>query len=283
LNYRHAFHAGSFADVLKHVVLVRTILHLLKKETPFRVIETHAGAGRYDLSGDKAARTGEWRGGIGRLFERPLTGEAAELIEPYLSLVRAANSGDALKIYPGSPLIARTLLRPQDRMIFCELHPEERAALVKNTGRDRRAKIVAIDGWAALKAYVPPKERRGLVLIDPPFEAADEFARLEAGLLEAQSRWATGILLAWYPIKEPRETQAFARRLSRSGIAKILRIEFAVAAQRPGERLTGCGMIAINPPWILEREMSVVFPQLAKSLAQQGSGNYRVDWLAGGR
>jgi 23S rRNA (adenine2030-N6)-methyltransferase len=282
LNYRHAFHAGSFADVLKHVVLVRTILHLLKKDTPFRVIETHAGAGRYDLSGDKAARTGEWRGGIGRLTERPLTGEAAALIEPYLSLVRAANSGEPLKIYPGSPLIARTLLRPQDRMIFCELQPEERAALVKNTGRDRRAKVVAIDGWAALKAYVPPKERRGLVLIDPPFEAADEFARLEAGLKEAQSRWATGILLAWYPIKEPRETQAFARRLSRSGIAKILRIELAVAAHRPDERLAGCGMIAINPPWTLEREMSVVLPQLAKVLARQDSGNYRVGLLAGG-
>jgi len=283
LNYRHAFHAGSFADVLKHVVLVRTILHLLKKDAPFRVIETHAGAGRYDLSGDKAARTGEWRGGIGRLAERPLTGEAAALIEPYLALVRAANSGDAPKIYPGSPLIARALLRPQDRMIFCELQPEERAALIKNAGHDRRAKIVAIDGWAALKAYVPPKERRGLVLIDPPFEAADEFARLEAGLKEAHSRWATGILLAWYPIKEPREAQAFARRLSRSGIAKILRIELAVAAHRPGERLAGCGMIAVNPPWILERETGVVFPQLAKSLAQQGSGNYRIDWLAGGR
>ena len=121
------------------------------------------------------------------------------------------------------------------------------------------------------------------MLIDPPFEAADEFARLEAGLLEAQSRWATGIFLAWYPIKEPRETQAFARRLSRSGIAKILRIELAVAAHRPGERLVGCGMIAVNPPWMLEREMSVVFPQLAEALARQGSGNYRIDWLAGGR
>ncbi len=283
MNYRHAFHAGSFADVLKHVVLVRTILHLLKKDAPFRVIETHAGAGRYDLSGDKAARTGEWRGGIGRLVERPLTGEAAALIEPYLSLVRAANSGEALKIYPGSPLIARTLLRPQDRMIFCELHPEERAALIKSVGRDRRAKVVAIDGWAALKAYVPPKERRGLVLIDPPFEDENEFARLEAGLKEAHSRWATGIFLAWYPIKDPRATQAFAHRLSRSGIAKILRIELAVAAHRPDERLVGCGMIAVNPPWILEHEMSVVFPQLAKVLAHQGSGNYRIDWLAGGR
>ena len=283
MNYRHAFHAGSFADVLKHVVLVRTILHLLKKETPFRVIETHAGAGRYDLSGDKAARTNEWRSGIGRLVERPLEGEAAALIEPYLSLVRAANSGGALTSYPGSPLIARALLRPQDRMIFCELHPEERAALIGVTSRDRRAKVVAIDGWAGLKAYVPPKERRGLVLIDPPFEAADEFARLEAGLQEAHSRWATGILLAWYPIKEPRETQAFARRLARSGIAKILRIELAVAAHRPGERLAGCGMIAINPPWILECEMSVVIPQLAKALARQGSGNYRIDFLTSGR
>ena len=281
MNYRHAFHAGSFADVLKHVVLVRTILHLLQKDAPFRVIETHAGAGRYDLSGAKAARTGEWRRGIGRLAERPLTGEAAALIEPYLSLVRAANSGDALKIYPGSPLIARALLRPQDRMIFCELHPEERAALIKTVGRDRRAKVVAIDGWAGLKAYIPPKERRGLVLIDPPFEAADEFARLEAGLKEAHSRWATGIILAWYPIKEPREVQAFSRRLSRSGIAKILRIELAVAAHRPGERLAGCGMVAVNPPWVLEREMSVVFPQLAKALARQGAGTYRIDWLAG--
>ena len=283
MNYRHAFHAGSFADVLKHVVLVRTILHLLKKDTPFRVIETHAGAGRYDLTGDKAARTGEWRGGIGRLAEHPLEGEAAALIEPYVSLVRAANSGDAPKIYPGSPLIARTLLRQQDRMIFCELHPEERAALVKNTGRDRRAKVVAIDGWAGLKAYVPPKERRGLVLIDPPFEDENEFERLEAGLKEAHGRWSTGILLAWYPIKEPRETQAFARRLSRSGIAKILRIELAVAAHRPGERLAGCGMLAINPPWTLEREMSVVLPQLVKVLARQDSGNYRIDLLAGGR
>ena len=281
MNYRHAFHAGGFADVLKHAVLVRVLLHLLQKETPLRVIETHAGAGRYDLSGARAARTGEWREGIGRLFERPLEGEAARLIEPYLTLVRAANPTGKLTTYPGSPLIARALLRPQDRMLFCELQPEERTALASNLGRDRRAKIVAIDGWLGLKAYVPPKERRGLVLVDPPFEAADEFARLEAGLAEAHARWVTGTYLAWYPIKDRREADAFARRMARGGIGKILRIELSIDAIRLDGRLAACGLLALNPPWTLEKEMGVLFPQLGKVLARQGAANHRLDWLSG--
>jgi 23S rRNA (adenine2030-N6)-methyltransferase len=282
LNYRHAFHAGGFADVLKHVVLVRVLLHLLKKDTPIRVIETHAGAGRYDLAGTKAARTAEWRDGIGRLFEQPLAGDAAKLIEPYLALVRAANPDGKLSLYPGSPLIARALLRPQDRMIFCELHPEERAALGTHLGRDRRAKIIELDGWLALKAYVPPKERRGLVLVDPSFEVEDEFMRLENGLAEAHARWATGSYLAWYPVKDRREADAFARRLARR-IEKILRIELAVDTVRPDGRLAACGLLAINPPWTLEKEMGVLFPQLGKTLARQGAGNYRLEWLPASR
>ena len=165
-------------------------------------------------------------------------------------------------------------------MIFCELHPEERAALMKNPGRDRRAKIVAIDGWAALKAYVPPKERRGLVLIDPPFEAADEFSRLEAGLQEAHSRWATGIFLAWYPIKEPREVERFCRRIARLGVPKILRLELSVTAPRPAAPLAGCGLIAVNPPWTLEGEMRILLPALVARLSRV-DGGFRIDHLAG--
>jgi len=276
LNYRHAFHAGGFADVVKHIVLTRVLLHLREKAAAFRVIETHAGAGRYRLAGEQAERTGEWRDGIGRLLERPLTGEAATLIEPYLAVVRGAP-----KSYPGSPLIAQALLRPQDRMVFCELHPEERAGLIASLGRDRRAKVVAIDGWLALKAYVPPKERRGLVLVDPPFEEEGEFARIEAGLAEAHRRWAGGIYLVWYPVKDRRETDAFARKLGRAAQGKLLRIEIAVDDIRPDGRLAGCGMLVLNPPWTLEKEMGVVFPQLAKVLARKGSANYRIGGISG--
>jgi 23S rRNA (adenine2030-N6)-methyltransferase len=283
LNYRHAFHAGGFADVIKHAVLVRVLLHLAKKDAPFRVIETHAGAGRYDLSGAQAARTGEWREGIGRLMERPLTGAAGELIAAYVAVVRGLNASGRLAVYPGSPLITQALLRPQDRMTFCELHPAERAALAANLGRDGRAKVVEVDGWRALKAFLPPKERRGLVLIDPPFESDREFANIESGLGEAHNRWATGSYLIWYPIKDAHETEAFARRLARMRMAKVLRLEASVDARRAGGRLAGCGLIAVNPSWPLEKEAGVLFAQLVKVLARKGSGNYRIDWLSKGR
>jgi 23S rRNA (adenine2030-N6)-methyltransferase len=280
LNYRHSFHAGNFADVLKHVVLVRILLHLCAKETAFRVIDTHAGAGRYDLRSDPALRSGEWRDGIGRLLADSPGGEAGALLEPYLALIHVERPDD-LGSYPGSPAIALALARPQDRMIFCELQPEERRALALIAGRDRRAKVIEIDGWTALKAYVPPPERRGLVLIDPPFEAAGEFQRIEHGLVEAHCRWATGIYLVWYPIKDRRETDAFARRISRIGIPRILRIEFAVRALQPGEiRLLACALLVVNPPWTLEAELARLLPALAQSLGREGTGIFRVDWLA---
>ncbi len=191
MNYHHAFHAGNFADVLKHAVLVRVLIHLLGKETPFSVIETHAGAAIYDLTSNAAIRTQEWREGIGRLMAHPPTGEVGKLLEPYLAVIRSENLQKELRRYPGSPEIARALCRKQDRMIFCELHPEDRATLAHNLGRDRRARAIEIDGWMALKAYLPPKERRGLVLIDPAFEEPDEFDRLASGLEEAHRRWKT--------------------------------------------------------------------------------------------
>lgn len=280
MNYRHGFHAGNFADVLKHTVLTRVLLHLREKESPFRVVDTHAGAGRYDLSGEEATRTGEWRDGIGRLLTNPPAGEAGLLLQPYLDAVRATNSGGNLNVYPGSPALALALTRPQDRLIFCELHPAERTALSAAIADDRRAKVFETDGWTALKAYLPPPERRGVVLIDPTFEQEGEFHRFELGLKEAHRRWATGIYLFWYPIKDSREIEAFARRLAKIGIGKILRFELSVAPVRVDQGLSACGMIAVNPPWPIESQMQVLLPVLTSTLSRGTPSEYRLDWLA---
>jgi 23S rRNA (adenine2030-N6)-methyltransferase len=280
MNYRHAFHAGNFADVLKHAVLCRVLAHLVAKEAPFRAIETHAGAGAYDLAGEAASRTQEWRQGIGRLIEQPLTGEAGQLLEPYLALVRATSQPETVNFYPGSPLIARAFCRERDRMIFCELHAEEYAALNRSFKSDRRVKTVEIDGWTALKAYLPPKERRGFVLVDPPFEEPGEFERLRDGLAEGHRRWPSGIFLLWYPIKDEREVRLFERRLAKLEIAKILRIEFAIDKPRVEGALNACGMMIVNPPWTLEKELKTILPALAERLGRDGRGRYRLDWIA---
>ena len=184
MNYRHAFHAGSFADVVKHAVLVRILVHLRAKPAAFRVIDTHAGAGLYDLAGPEASRSLEWRAGIQRLLPMPIGGGARALLTPYLDVVSGLNAVGRLTAYPGSPALTRAFLRPQDRLIACETEPNAAAALARNFARDRRVKVVAIDGWTALNAYVPPPERRGLILVDPPFEEAEDFVRLARGLEE---------------------------------------------------------------------------------------------------
>jgi 23S rRNA (adenine2030-N6)-methyltransferase len=281
MNYRHAFHAGSFADVLKHAVLTRALLHLREKEAAFCVIDTHAGAGRYDLAGAEASRTQEWQDGIGKLWNHPPDGEAGELLAPYLALVRAENPNGALRSYPGSPLIARALCRPQDRMVWCELEPAERNKLAASLGHDRRAQVSELDGWTALKSLLPPGERRGLVLVDPPFEEPNEFERLLDGLTEAHRRFATGVYLLWYAIKDPREAENFARRVARLGITKILRIELTVGSRPTDDPLAGCGLIAVNPPWTLEPELKVLLPALARLLGHANGGGYRLDRLAG--
>jgi 23S rRNA (adenine2030-N6)-methyltransferase len=281
MNYRHAFHAGSFADVVKHIVLVRILLHLRAKPAAFRVIDTHAGAGLYDLAGDEAARSGEWREGIGRLVTAVIAEEARALIAPYLGAVAACNVGAGrLAVYPGSPVLVRALLRPQDRLIACELEPNAAAALARNLRRDARSKAVAIDGWTALNAYVPPKERRGVVLIDPPFEDAADFQRLAHGLAAAHRKWPGGIYLLWYPIKEREAPDALARRLRQSGVGKILRAELRVAVPAASTRLAACGLIVVNPPWTLAGELEILLPELAAALAG-AEGAHRVDWLAG--
>jgi 23S rRNA (adenine2030-N6)-methyltransferase len=287
MNYRHAFHAGNFADVIKHAVLARIVLYLKEKPAAFRVIDTHAGAGVYDLSGEEASRTGEWREGIGRLLAAELPADARVLLAPYLDAVATFNAGEPggagaapLKTYPGSPALVRHLLRAQDRLIACEAEPMAARALAENTRGDNRVKAVAIDGYTALNAYIPPKERRGLVLIDPPFEQPDEFERLTDALVAAHRKWPTGIYGIWYPIKNVAVTQGFGRRLTRSGLARLLRAEVTLAPAHAAQRLAGSGLILVNPPWTLENELTVLLPALATILSPSSAGATRLDWLA---
>jgi 23S rRNA (adenine2030-N6)-methyltransferase len=284
MNYRHAFHAGNFADVLKHATLARILVHLADKAAAFRVIDTHAGAGLYDLGSDAADRTGEWRDGIGRLIDAKLPGDIRALLAPYLAAVAAANGGAALRRYPGSPLIALNLMRPQDRLVACELEPGAAAGLVANLRRDARARAVAIDGWVALNAYVPPKERRGVVLIDPPYEDKDEFARLADALAAAQRKWATGVFLLWYPIKDRFGPDRLAAALRRGATAmtsqKVLRAELEWPPAGVPGRLSGAGLIVVNPPWRLAEELEHLLPALRSALGPPAGSRAKVDWLA---
>jgi 23S rRNA (adenine2030-N6)-methyltransferase len=277
MNYRHAFHAGNFADVFKHAILTRILVHLRDKPAPFRVIDLHAGAGLYDLASDASQRTGEWRDGIGRLFAAELRPEAAALLAPYLAVVRACNPGGVLRHYPGSPLIVGELLRANDRLIACEFEPAAAAALAGRLHGIRQAKSVAIDGWVALNAYIPPSERRGLVLLDPSYEEAAEFPRLAAALVSAWRKWRTGIYMAWYPIKSRNGPDALVRALARSGLEKALRLEITIGPIAADGPLAGCGLVVVNPPWRLAEEGQVVLGALMELFGP--AARHRVDWI----
>jgi 23S rRNA (adenine2030-N6)-methyltransferase len=272
MNYRHAFHAGNFADVHKHAVLARILTYLCRKPAAFRVIDTHAGAGRYDLSSRDARRGGEWRDGIERVWKLRAQGRTASgFLKPYLDAVAALNPGEELRIYPGSPLICAALLRRQDRLIACELEPRSAALLSGALRGERRAKVLAIDGWTALGAYIPPRERRGLVLIDPPFEDPDEFLHLSAKLAGAYSKWPNGIYMIWYPIKQREEPDRLAREVRRFAGAKMLRSELILREAPRQGALVGSGLILINPPFTLEAELRVFMPALSEALWPKGN------------
>ena len=281
MNYRHAFHAGNFADVLKHVVLTLVIEHLKLKATPFRVIDTHAGVGVYDLSAEEAARTGEWRDGIDRLIgpdASPLPEDVRRLLAPYLDAIGRLNGGARGPLYPGSPRLALELMRPGDRLIANELHPLDRAQLELEMRGDRRAKVLGLDGWQALRAVLPPRERRGVILVDPPFEETGEFERLAQGLAAAVDRFASGIYLLWYPIKDLAAVGAFKRRLAMAGHAKLLAVELCVAAHT--DRLAAAGLIISNPPFRLEEDLRTLLPFLAARLATGPGAAATATWLS---
>src|SRR5215468_8436505 len=282
MNYRHAYHAGNFADVLKHAVLALALRYLKRKEAPLRVIDTHAGAGRYVLTSPQSAKTGEWQAGIGRLLgpdAKPLPQPALRHLEPYLAAVRSENAPETLAVYPGSPAIALRLLGAHDTLIANELHPEERSRLAHAIGADRRVKVMGLDAWIALKALLPPKERRGVVLIDPPFEARDDLDRMATGLAQALQRFATGLYIAWYPIKDVKPIARFHAAVAAlpAPTSKPLRIELMLRRPIEPDRLNGCGLVVVNPSYMLEEELAAVLPELTRRFAAaEGGAGYRL-------
>lgn len=284
MNYRHAYHAGNFSDVFKHVVLCLVVEHLKRKPGPFSVIDTHAGLGRYDLRGEAATKTGEFLEGIGRLVGRD---DVPAGLVPYLGTVARQNGGrlpkslDNLRYYPGSPAIVAHLMRKDDRLHAAELHPEDAKTLARQFAADRRVKIEEIDGYTALNAWLPPRERRGAVLIDPPFERTDEFEAMLAGLKDGHRRFQTGIYVLWYPIKDRPPVERFRRGLAASGIRRVLSAEMAVRAADDAQRLNGAGLAIVNPPWQIDRAIGEIGDWLSAVLAQGRGAGVRVDWLVG--
>jgi 23S rRNA (adenine2030-N6)-methyltransferase len=273
VNYRHAFHAGNFADVVKHLALVSALTHLKKKDKAFAVIDTHGGRGLYDLSSREAKRTGEHESGIGRLSKLK---EGEGVLGEYLALVRVAP-----ETYPGSPLIAMKLLRPQDRLVAIEKHPEEYAELRQALRPYKRARVVEGDGYKELAALLPPPERRGLVLIDPPYEDDKEFQHAARALIAAHRRFATGVYMLWFPIKSEAAADAFCGEIANAGIDKLLRIDIAIkhSAAKPGrgEPMASAGLLAVNPPFGLDADMRDV----AKAIEPALDAKITVAWLAG--
>ena len=264
MNYRHAFHAGNFADVMKHALLARILLHLSAKPAPWRFIDLHGGAGLYDLSSEAALRTNEAAGGVG-LMEEAFAPEVEALLAPWREAIRAVRARHGQGFYPGSPLIALGMARPGDAVLVNEKHAETASQLRSACGRDRRARIVELDGSVALRANIPPPEKRGLVLVDPPFERADEFALMARDVIAAHAKWPTGAYALWHPLKDMSLVEGLLAALEQAGISRLLRLELTIHAKPAG--LGGSGLLVINPPWKLREEAEILLPALAERLA----------------
>jgi 23S rRNA (adenine2030-N6)-methyltransferase len=276
MNYRHSYHAGNFADVFKHIVLVALLKSFLKKDNSFCYLETHAGAGVYDLNSESAQKTKEFESGIGKIISPSLRGcEAAaaiqnagyvnEVVNDYLSCIKKINT-DASKNYPGSPYFAKYFLRQNDRAILAELHEEEYAALKKFFARDKQIAVHHQDGYLALKAFLPPKEKRGLILIDPPYEQHDEFETLTKILPHAVQRFETGVFALWYPIKDRQSTDRFLKNLQAKISRPVLISELIIHPNYLPSHLNGSGMLIVNPPWQIEDKINEITSWLATSL-----------------
>jgi 23S rRNA (adenine2030-N6)-methyltransferase len=287
MNYRHQFHAGNFADVMKHALLARLMRALQKKEKGFLVLDTHAGRGRYDLAaaatGDTLARKPEWPDGIGRIAARtdlpPALAEYAALVRDFDR--RAGNSGEAPRYFPGSPWLASALARPQERLVFCEKHPAECAVLREEFQFSPGVEVREADGYAAVRAVLPPVERRALVLIDPPFEAQDEFAQIATALGEGLRRLTSGVFAVWYPLTERARVDEFFAAVRALRPPPTLAAELTIAGPTSPIKMKGCGLLVINPPWQFEREADALLAWLMPVLAQAPGGGGRVEWLVG--
>ncbi|HWU62524.1 MAG TPA: 23S rRNA (adenine(2030)-N(6))-methyltransferase RlmJ [Ensifer sp.] len=281
MNYRHIYHAGNFADVLKHAVLARLIVYLQQKDKPFRVIDTHAGIGLYDLSSTEAQKTGEWQDGIGKLIAAELPADVAPLLAPYLDAVRTLNPEGGVKYYPGSPKLTRMLMREQDRLSAMELHPQDCETLRDLFAGDYHVRVTELDGWLSLGAHMPPKEKRGLVLVDPPFEIEGEYERLVEGLVKAYRRFPGGTYCLWYPLKKGAPIKDFHDALKETEIPKMLCTELSVRSDRETTGLSGSGLIIVNPPYTLHDELKKILPVLKTLLAQDRFASTRNVWLRG--
>ena len=273
MNYRHAFHAGNFADVVKHATYAWVLARLAEKPKPFAVLDTHAGLGEYDLDADQATRTGEWRSGIARV--REALGQAPEALAPYA----ASLAGLEPRWYPGSPRIAAEHLRAEDRLILCEKHPEDAETLRRTFAGEANVEIRAGDGYATLKAALPPKERRGVVLLDPPFEAKDEFERLARALRQGLKRFPTGVFLAWYPIVERDGPDALIADIARGDVKRVTLCEIEWKQAPDGKGLRGCGILSINAPWRYEEAAREIWTWCAARFAP--GAKVRVETLVG--
>ncbi|HFG2098229.1 TPA: 23S rRNA (adenine(2030)-N(6))-methyltransferase RlmJ [Vibrio cholerae] len=275
LSYRHSFHAGNHADVLKHIVQSLILNSLQQKEKPFVYHDTHSGVGRYDLTHEWSEKTGEYKQGIARVWQQDNI--PAEL-DSYLDAIRQLNQGETLRYYPGSPRVARAHLREQDRMVLTELHPSDYPLLEQEFHRDRQVSIYKEDGFARLKASLPPQERRGLVLIDPPYELAKEYRDVVRAIAQSYKRWATGIYAIWYPVVNRCDIDDMLEGLQGLEIRKILQIELGVGPDTNERGMTASGMIVINPPWTLESQMQTILPFLKQAIAP-ATGHYKVEWV----
>lgn len=277
LAYRHLFHAGGYTDVFKHALLVQLVLELKKKVKPFFYLDTHAGTGRYDLAHPWAQKNKEYHDGIARIWART---DAPAAFAPYLAAVRAENPDGKLRRYPGSPRIVRALLRAHDRMALAELNRTDCAALADLFAGDRQVNVQLTDGYQALKAFLPPAERRGLTLIDSSFDRAREFDRLKRAFVEAHRRFATGVYALWYPLMEPPAMHAFERGVAATGIRRILQLELSVRDAGWSGNLRGCGMLVANPPFGFEATARAMLEWLRPALSRNGEGGQHVRWLA---
>ena len=276
LSYRHAFHAGNFADVFKHTLLLQLLQSLRRKDKPFCILDTHAGIGRYDLHSAAATKNREYAEGIGRLWRQPELGPA---LTEYRDQVRALNPDSTLRYYPGSPRLIRALLRPADRLILTELHPGDYPLLKAEFAGDQQTAVHHADGYSALKAFLPPAERRGLVFIDPAFELRDEFDRLLEAVRVIHRRWSGGIIALWYPILDRAPSLRFHRALQQSAIPAILIAELGLQPYDAPFGLHGCGMVIVNPPWQFTPMLQELLPELQHRLHSGKSGQTRLDWL----
>lgn len=279
MNYRHSYHAGNHADVFKHAILLRMATLMQRKNTPYCYLDSHAGTAMYDLQGEAAGKTGEYRDGIARLWERD---DLPDMFAELRDAVAAHNPDAALRYYPGSPQLIADSLREQDRMILSELHPEDAAILRSHFNHDPRIAVHQRDGYELAKAFLPVAEKRALWLLDPPFEKENELARCLASMQIAIQRMRQTVIALWYPIKDQRLLRDFYRQISDAGLPKVLRVELNVRPVDNQLGLNGSGLMLVNPPWPLWEELETALPWLAGMLAQSGEGECRMDWLAGG-